>query len=648
MLTASVRSFVRLSVCLSLSVGTGVAVAADESLSVDPLDQLVVSATRAPGGVARELLGASVTTLEPEDLRDRQVRSLADVLRDVPGIAVSRAGPPGSVTQLRLRGTEANHALVLIDGMQATDPFFGEFDFAGLMADMVARVEVLRGQQSALYGSDAIGGVIQYLTLGGREAPGFSARAEGGSFGTYDTAARLAGVSGPVDYAVSGGVMHSDGSPSARLGVRDIGADNQVVSGRLRWDFSDTLRLRAVARYTRARADFNQQDFDYTSPTYGFVIDSTDRSDTRMLQGMLTAERDGLEGRWQQSLSLQGADAQRDSFSFGARDSGNTGSRLKASYVSSLRVDSARLAQQLVFAADLQREHFQNTGPYASPAQGEAHHLDNLGLVAQYNLVVDEHIGLAAALRHDRNQRFLNADTYRLQASYRLDGGTRLHAAAGSGIKNPAPTEIFGYDPQTFVGNANLKPEQSQGWEMGVEQSLWDKRLLLGATWADSRLHDEIYTVYSGPDFVASPANRLQTSRQQSAEFFAQARLVNGLQVDASYTWLDAREDGQAEVRRPPQVGSLNLVWSTPARGVSLHAGLRYNGATDDYNFTAVGPPRVSLKAYTLVQLGGELRVTPGLQVFGRVENLLGERYEDVYTYRTQGRGFFVGLRTAR
>ncbi len=646
--TASLRSFVRLSVCLSLSVGASAVAAVAEPLSADPLGQLVVSATRAPGGVGRDLLGASVTTLEPEDLRDRQVRSLADLLRDVPGISVNRAGPPGSVTQLRLRGTEANHALVLIDGMQATDPFFGEFDFAGLMADMVARVEVLRGQQSALYGSDAIGGVIQYLTLGGREAPGFSARAEGGSFGTYDTAARFAGVSGPLDFAFSGGLMHSDGSPSARFGVRDIGADNQVVSGRLRWDFSDTLRLRAVARYTRARADFNQQDFDYTSPTYGFVVDSTDRSDTRMLQGMLTAERDGLQGRWQQSLSVQGADAQRDSYSFGARDSGNTGSRLKASYVSSLRFEHARLAQQLVLAADAQREHFRNTGPYASPAQGEAHHLDNLGLVAQYNAVVDGHIGVAAALRHDRNQRFLNADTYRVQASYRFDGGTRLHAAAGSGIKNPTPTEIFGYDPQTFVGNANLKPEQSQGWELGVEQWLWDTRLRVGATWADSRLHDEIYTVYTGPAFVASPANRLNTSRQQSAEFFAQARLGNGLHVDASYTWLDAREDRQAEVRRPPQVGSLNLVWSTAARGASLHAGLRYNGATDDYNFTAVGPPRVSLKAYKLLQLGGELRLMPGVQLFGRVENLLGERYEDVYTYRTQGRGFFIGLRTAR
>ena len=191
--------------------------AADDAAGAE---EIVVTATRAGQGLPRDQLGTSVTIIRPVDLELRQTRVLSDILRDMPGIAVSRLGTVGGTTDVRIRGAEGNHTMVLIDGMEVSDPFTGAFDFATLIADEVARIEVLRGQQSALYGAEAIGGVINYITLSGAEAPGFSGRADGGSFGTYSGAARFAGVSGGFDYAVNGSYQSTDGVPTSRFGSR--------------------------------------------------------------------------------------------------------------------------------------------------------------------------------------------------------------------------------------------------------------------------------------------------------------------------------------------------------------------------------------------------------------------------------------------
>ncbi|HEX4097624.1 MAG TPA: TonB-dependent receptor plug domain-containing protein, partial [Caulobacteraceae bacterium] len=164
--------------------------------SVDPL---VVTASRSGDATPADLVGASVTVIDDQALQQRQTVVVSDVLRDVPGVAVSRTGGVGDMTQVRIRGAEGNQTLVLIDGIKASDPFFDEYDFGTIIADPDARIEVLRGQQSALYGSDAIGGVISYTTLTGAEAPGIHVRAEGGSMGTYSGGARIAGVSGDLD-----------------------------------------------------------------------------------------------------------------------------------------------------------------------------------------------------------------------------------------------------------------------------------------------------------------------------------------------------------------------------------------------------------------------------------------------------------------
>ena len=205
----------------------------EDVTTADYRREVVVTATRDARGAFADTLGSSFTILSQEDLEKRQTRYVSDILRDVPGVAVSRLGFGGQ-TQVRMRGAEGNHTLVMIDGIEASDPFFGEFDFATLIADDVARVEVLRGQQSALYGSDAIGGVINYITLDGREAPGLRTRLEGGSFGTKEVSARFAGATETVDYALSGGYRYGRRSDfPVRLARYRHGERRRIGSRRL-------------------------------------------------------------------------------------------------------------------------------------------------------------------------------------------------------------------------------------------------------------------------------------------------------------------------------------------------------------------------------------------------------------------------------
>jgi len=606
--------------------------------------EVVVTATRSGDGVRADLLGSSFTVIEPRDFEQRQVRIVSDVLRDVPGISVSRTGTVGGLTQVRMRGAEGNHTLVLIDGIEASDPYYGEFDFATLIADDIARVEVLRGQQSALYGSDAIGGVINYITLSGREAPGVRARIEGGSFGTTDISARAAGVAGAFDYSLSAGYQNTDGVPTSRFGTRDVGAQNTAASGRFTYTASDTARLKAVVRYIRTEADTNDQSFT-PGPTYGFVIDSDDYYENHALFALVRGEIDTLEGRWTHAVSAQGVDAKRDGYSEGLFDYGDDGARQRYSYESTLRFGSDSFRQALTAALDYERETYQNRGPFLSDEQMLERENTNKGLVVQYDGSVNDRLGFGAALRYDDNERFESETTFRVQGSYRFDTGTRLRAAAGSGLKNPGIFELFGYDPSSYIGNPSLKPEKSSGWEIGVEQRFAENRASIGITYFDSKLKDEIYTEFL-PGFVSTPANRTTDSTQDGIEVALNARPSDAWNVDLSYTYLDAQENGVEEVRRPPHIASLNVGWRALGDRAGLALTVRYNGSTYDNNFTTVvAGPRVLLPAFTLVNLGGDWKVSDLVQVYGRIENLFDEDYEEVFTFRTPGRGAYLGAR---
>jgi vitamin B12 transporter len=622
-------------------------VAAQTNLAANPADDpetIVVTGTRSSTPVRVDRSGSAITVLDAAALEERQTRTVSDILRDVPGIAVSRIA---GQTQVRLRGSEANQTLVLIDGIEVSDPFSGEFDFGTLVADDRARLEVLRGPQSAIYGSDAIGGVIQYITASGRESAGLTGRIEGGSFGTINGAARIAGVSGALDYALTGTLNTTDGTPNARGGNRDLSNDTGAVSLKSTWAPADHVRVTAVGRYSRSEQAFNDTDNDPASPTFGFIVDTPgNRLVNEAVYGLVRGEIALLDGRWTHAATAQFADTRRDGFVTSGRASGNSGDRLKGSYESSLRLGEGPLRHQITFALDLERERFRNTDPSGSAFTGRRR-TDNVGIVGQYDLTLGDHATFGASVRHDDNDRFADATTYRVQGSYRFDSGTRLRGAAGSGVKNPGYYELFGYFDGRFNGNPNLKPEKSEGWEAGVEQTVAADRVTFGATYFRSTLRDEIVTTYPAPTFVATPDNSAAKSRQRGVEAYLNARIGTAWRIDAAYTYLHAREAGRSEVRRPAHIGSAALSWRAPQNrgGVTLVA--RYNGRTDDVAYTdpSYAPVRVPLRDYVLVNLSGDVAIASRLSLFARIENLANERYEDVFSFTNPGRAAYAGLR---
>lgn len=602
-----------------------------------PGKAILVSASR-DNPLLREDFTGSALVITAEQIEQRQTRDIADVLRDVPGVAV--AGVAGQ-TQIRLRGSEGNHVLVLVDGIEVSDPFAGEFDIGTLQAEPGARLEVLRGPQSALYGPDAIGGVIAYHSASGRGRPGFGARIEGGTQGTVNGALRYGAYGDSWDAALSAVVVSTDGQPNARGGTRDIGRDSYTLAGKGSVNVSDSLTLRAAARFIRTEGQTNDSDFDTTSPTFGLIIDSPGVTYTNeAIYALVGARLDTLEGRWTHDLSAQIANVNRETDSPFGITSASEGDRFKASYVSALAVADDH---NLTFAADYEVEGFRNATP-GGFVFDERREIEQVGLVGEYRYS-GEAFDFATAIRHDFNDLFQDATTFRLGAGYRITETTRVRAAGGSGVKNPGFFELYGFVDGRFIGNAALRPEKSTGWEVGLDQQLGDNASV-ALTYFDSTLEGEIFTTFPPPNFIATPANRTTESRQRGVEVSLNARLGQQFSLDAAYSYLDAEENGVEEVRRPKHIASAALTWEAPDEAASATLVVRYNDETPDVAFTdpSFVPVRVQLDDYTLVNFNARVKLTDQLSAFARVENLLGEEYEQVFSFVSPGRSAVVGV----
>jgi vitamin B12 transporter len=604
------------------------------------VEKVVVTGTRI-GKVAEDRLGTAVTVIDERQLDQRQTRYVGDILRDVPGMAVNRSGGAGGTTQVRMRGAEGNHTLVLFDGADISDPFQGEFDFSGLLAGDIDHIEILRGSQSALYGSDAIGGVINVIPKRGRGDFAVNTMGEAGSFSSYLASANAGFGTDVFDVFASTTWHTTQGTNISRFGDEQDGAREHSWFLNTGIKPAANVEVRAIIRQVDTRADGDPQDFDFLSPTQGFVIDGDERTHTKSTFGNVQAETSGWNGAFEARLVYSFIDATRYNYSGGFPAFFSEGHRDKVSAISAVNFDTGEIHHRLTGAIDWKHETYQNLPIGAPTPINDKRVVDNTGFVGEYTLNVGQFDG-GIAVRGDQNDNFRNATTYRVQASYRL-GDTRLRATAGSGIKNPTNFELFGFDPSTFIGNPSLKPEQSVGWDVGVDQYLLDRKVKLTATWFSADLEEEIFTDFL-PGFISTPKNRDTTSKRQGLELTMDAS-IDAWTVNAAYTWLDATEDGLQEVRRAPHVGSLNVTWA-PTDKASLGIGIRYNGRQVDNEFIFATPGDfVSLKPFTLVNAYGTLQVTDKLQAFARVENLLDENYEEVFSFASPGRAAYIGLK---
>jgi vitamin B12 transporter len=601
------------------------------SFAQEELPELVVTATRVP--IPPEQSGSAITVIDREELEQRQIRIVADALRDVPGATVSRSGSLGNLTEVYLRGAETNQTLVLIDGVEVNHPDGGAFDFNSLLDLEVERIEVLRGPQSVLWGSSAIGGVINIVTKRADQPFQANARLEGGSFNTWNTAGSVGGRSERYDALLSGGWMQTDGW-SAGSPWRGNSEDDGAKIGALLFKGSvrpmDDLELTLTERYTRNRTEFDAFFGGDRKP----VVDSNDRIDNRQnllrLQGRYTL----LGGAWEHLLGIARYDM----------DS-TTNSEGSAPY------DSESYSNQI----DYQSNYFLNTGSTrhtftlllkdkkdeASNTYFATNSVHNTGLAFQYGLGLDERLFLTAGLRRDFNDRFDDTNTYRLTAAYLWpEFGGRLHASYGTAVKNPTLTELFGFSGD-FKGNPNLQPEESQGFDIGWEQSLLDQRLKFDVTAFDNRIDNII--VGAGRTVINLPGE----SRARGVEISASARLTPDLSSTLAYTFTDTKDTKGDELRRRPRhVASLGLNYRFIDRG-NLNLTVRHTGdfvdtAFDEQTFETYLVP---MKSYTVVNLAADYRLDDHWQFYGRVENLFDEKYEDVLGYSGTERGVYVGAR---
>ena len=628
----------------------GPTLAAD--IDPDKLETVLVRAAREP--IAISELGSAVTVLNRETLAQRQVAPLAEILRSVPGVAVSRVGVMGSQTQLRLRGGESNQALVFIDGIRANDPAQNdEFNMAHVLSYDIESVEVIRGPQSALWGSDALSGVINITTRQAQGGTRASAFAEGGSnsWQNYGASGAYSGEQWRSSASINN--LETDGENISRQGNEDDGYKNLTANLGLGYDFSDDFKLDSNFRYTDAQNDYDSIDFINT----GLPTDSANRTDVDQLYGRVIARLNTLDGRWSHQLSYAITDTNnknRDENSFAPTGFDVTEADADvsvASYQSSFLIVEDH---SITGAIERQEEDFKQRGPidFGDPNRDES--LDTNSAVLEYRGAITESVSVLAGVRHDDNSDFKDKTTGRLSAAWRiLDGRTKLRTSYGTGIKNPTFTERYGYF-NDFIGNPDLKPEESTGWDVGVDQRLLNDHLHLSLTWFQEKLKDEINGFVFDPAsgaFTADNANG--NSDRKGLEFNGTWLLLPSLNLGFAYTWLDATEEDEfsgvdsREIRRPKHIASANLNWAFLNGRGNLNLNVDYNGEQDDFFFPPVPPyeERVELDDFTLLTVASSFQLTPRLQLFARVENALDENYEEVYGFATQGRTAYAGMR---
>jgi len=600
------------------------------------LDEIIGTGSREPIPAAR--LGSAVSVLDRAAIEARQVPVLSQILRDLPGLAVSRTGPVGSQTQVRIRGAEGNQTLVLIDGIEATDPVGNfEFDFGDLLATGIERIELIRGPQSALYGSEAVGGVISVITRRPEAGLDIEALGEGGAFGTARLGATLAGGTKRYGATASVGYLDTDGISASPAGGEKDGYENLTLSGKVIAQPADGLELGLVARYVGAESEFDEQDF-----LTGQIVDADLLRDFSAFYGRAYGELALLDGAWRHALSAELTDTDTDNFAGGAFENSFEGQRRKLEYQTTLESPVGALTA----AVEHEDLDFRAIGRNPADPVNQTKDDEQTSLVGEWRGEPLDGVFLTAGIRHDFNDIFADETTWRATAAYEITPATRLHASGGSGVSDPTFFDRFGFFPDQFVGNPDLTPERARGWDAGVTQQLWSRRLEIDATFFASTLEDEIVSAFDPVTFLSTVENQPGESDRRGVEITLHAEPADGFSLEGAYTYLDADEPGGSkEVRRAEQIASVTATYRTPDDRAVLSLDFDYNGEQEDLDFTTFPATRVTLDSFLLVTLAVRYRLFEGLEAFGRIENLLDEEHTNVLGFNTPGIGAFAGLK---
>jgi vitamin B12 transporter len=621
------------------------------NLNGDALNPVVVTATRTPQPLDKT--GSSLSVISGADIDTQQQQFVTDALAQVPGLNVSRSGGPGQTTSLYIRGAEAGESLVLVDGIRISDPSApdGAAVLGDLLVNNISRIEVLRGPQSTLYGSDAIGGVVNVLTQrGGTQPFQGTLEGEGGTYGSYRLNGAAHGTVGALDYGGAVNYYDTRGISAACAcdgntepdGYRNFGA-----TANLRFHASDTLSIDLRGFYTKSHTDID----GFPPPNFTFM-DDPEFGRNQLLAGYAAVTDSLLDGRVTQRLALVGSDSDRryygvfgdaPPFAFSpARNFFAQGGATRAEYQGVIEADANN---EVTYGAETQLSTIQTASIFdlsPTPTTGR----DRLtGYYGQWQSTIARQLTLTGGLRYDDDREFGGHTSYKLAAAWRLGDNTLLRANYGNGYKAPTLYQQFSAFSNPF---GPLQPEKADGWEVGFDQDLLDKRVRASVTYFNRNEHDLIDFDDCFPNFDAGCATRPQGYyfnidhvHVHGVETGLVAHPASSWSAWLNYTNLRALDEltDLNLARRPHITANAGLTWSSPS-GSSLGASYGYTGARfdDAGNFTP-------LAAAEDVSLYATYALSREVQLLARLDNLFKNRSEPVAGYGYMGEAIYAGVR---
>lgn len=602
---------------------------------VPAMQPVVVVATRADTPLNE--IASSVTVISREQIERENKPEVADLLRQVPGLTVANNGGVGQTTRVFMRGTNSNHVLVMMDGVRLNDPSDpgDAFDFANLNTDNIERIEVLRGPQSTLYGSEAIGGVINIISKKGAGAPKATAFAEYGRYNTSRAGVGSSGQIGDTRYSFEATNRHSNGISAFDKkfgGTEKDGNEVYTFSGNVASKLSDNFTAKMNARYSRVETEFDSLG-TFTRP----LDDAVPDNDSRQFSGRVSGELSLFDGRWVQELGASTLNLNRGQITVYYDSLGNElfgrqeeiGARQTVDWVNHVKLTKNNL---FTFGGEIYSDRFK------TQSLGEVNN-DDRAVFADDQITYGDFF-TNVAVREDFNQAYGDQFTWKVAPGYRIEAtGTTLKATYGTAFKAPSLSQL--YDPS--YGNPLLHPEKSTGWDAGFEQSLLKDTVVFGATAFRNDITQLIFNANT-PPFAPINIGKARTEGVESTATFKPFKALS-LTLNHTYTLAENRSQDKELLRRPRHMVDaganyqLNNAWDFGARA-------RYSSSRRDID---INFPYGTLyvKSYTVVDLNADYRFNSHVTFYGRVDNLLDKRYEEVYAYGQPGLSVFGGVKLA-
>lgn len=583
------------------------------------LGEVIVSANRLPTTSAD--VGSSSTVITSEEIAQKQQPLVADILRGTPGLDVVRSGGPSQITSVFMRGADSDHTLVLIDGIEANDPSSPTraFDFSTLTVDDIDQIEVIRGPQSTLWGSNAIGGVVNIVTRRGAGPLTGYFSSEAGSFNTFRESAGFSGGTKLVNYSFNVTENDSQGFPAAdaKYGNKTPdGYDNTSFAGRVGLNLSDNLSIDLIARYQNDRVRIDDGG--------GPGEDDPNRLLKSQAEFLRVAPHLTLfDGVLVQTYGFNYTHYVRDDTDV-LFPSQNVGSDLKFDFQNDVHLSKTNT---VTAGLDLTEEGFRGTG---APQK----YANTYGIFLQDQESFADRLFLTGGLRYEDNSLSGPNFTYRATAAYLFPTNTRLHASYGTGFKSPTLFDIY-----SEFGSPDLKPEKSQGWDAGVEQAFFNRRLVLDATYYSNH-----FTNLIDFDFITNHEDNVGEARAQGVELGAAIRPTDRLSTGINYTYTDSQDETTrlSLLRRAPHKVGAFINYRYCAHG-DVTLTTNYVSSRDDIDPVTFNRTRIG--GYTLVNLATSYKVTDWLELTARIDNLLNQHYEEVAGFGTADISFYAGFK---